>query len=655
MQKNLHRNYKIIAMIFIVTASGLFFTLTHTYNDAETMIVAQFNDQQRLIAKQTSLGIQKNMGYITEALKSLSQKATKAGMDLDEIRAAMELTYEQMRTLYVNDIGFLDAQGILRIPLRAPQISGKNFSFREYFQKARTMKSLIPVYEFIEFKGVDIGQKGIIIAMPVLDGRGEFAGIVLAAMKVNALLKGYLLSEPAGSEFWLIDSDNTVLFHPRYPYGSSIDKFLDIDASFKTFLNGIKKTAGYAGEYKSPEGTSTIAASYPINIADEKIFFVVSSPKDSVKNLLVHFNTNYITITLLSLLFIASALLFIIYSVQKWNTRLSSENALRKQAEQELRRHQEDLENMVQRRTAELQKEIEERKRAEEELSRHREHLQELIVEQTAELTRTNEQLQQEIIEHILAEEKKSQLFKEVESINQGLKDFAYIVSHDLKAPLRAISALANWISTDYKDRLDEEGQQQLGLMVKRVDRMHDLINGILEYSRVEWIKEKRIEVDINDLVKEVMEMIVPPESITVTVENELPTIVCEKTRIIEIFQNLLSNAVKFMDKPRGIIKISSAVDDGYWRFSISDNGPGIKEEYFDKIFQIFQTLSFAGEHESTGVGLTLIKKIITMYGGNIWVESEVGQGSTFFFTLPHDTDNASGPDKETKRIEQKM
>ncbi len=292
---------------------------------------------------------------------------------------------------------------------------------------------------------------------------------------------------------------------------------------------------------------------------------------------------------------------------------------------------------------------ITERRKTEEELSRHRERLQELVIERTAELTKANEQLQQEIIEHKLAEARKAELLKEVESINRELKDFAYIVSHDLKAPLRAISTLANWISTDYKDRLDEEGQQQLDLMIKRVIRMNALINGILEYSRVGRIREKKIAVDINDLVKEVIEMIVPPENITVTVENELPTIVCEKTRIMEVFQNLLSNAVKFMDKPRGIIKIGCAADEGYWRFSISDNGPGIEEEYFDKIFQMFQTLSSADEHESTGVGLTLVKKIITMYGGNIWVESEVGQGSTFFFTLPHDTDNANGPDKENR------
>jgi len=290
---------------------------------------------------------------------------------------------------------------------------------------------------------------------------------------------------------------------------------------------------------------------------------------------------------------------------------------------------------------------ITDRKKTEEELKIHQDHLQELVAERTADLIKTNERLQQEIIGHKMAEERKVQLIKEVESINQELNDFAYVVSHDLKAPLRAISTLASWISTDYKDKLDEDGQQQLGLMMQRVKRMHSLINSILEYSRVGRIREKRIEVNMNDLVKEVIEMIVPPENVTVTVENELPTIVCERTRIMEIFENLLSNAIKFIDKPTGTIRIGSTVEDGHWKFSISDNGPGIEKEYYEKIFQMFQTLSPSDGYQSTGVGLTLVKKIVTMYGGKVWVESEVGRGSTFFFTLPQNMAETGETDKE--------
>jgi len=103
----------------------------------------------------------------------------------------------------------------------------------------------------------------------------------------------------------------------------------------------------------------------------------------------------------------------------------------------------------------------------------------------------------------------------------------------------------------------------------------------------------------------------------------------------MQVFQNLLSNAVKYMDKPQGQIRIGCVEDDGFWRFSIADNGPGIDEKHFEKIFQIFQTLSPRDETESAGVGLTVVKKIVELYGGRIWVQSEIGKGTTFFFTLP--------------------
>jgi PAS domain S-box-containing protein len=278
---------------------------------------------------------------------------------------------------------------------------------------------------------------------------------------------------------------------------------------------------------------------------------------------------------------------------------------------------------------------ITERKKIEEELKRHQEELQELVKERTFELTKTNEQLEQEIVEHEKADERKAQLLKEVESVNQELKDFAYVVSHDLKAPLRSITTLANWLSVDYTDKLDEEGKEQLNLLVGKANRLTSLINGILDYSRLGRIKEEKIKLNMNEIVIEVIEILAPPQNIKIAVENELPSISFEKNRLIEVFQNLLSNAIKYMDKPEGTIKIGCVGDGEYWKFSISDNGPGIEQKYFEKIFQIFQTLSPIDERESTGIGLTLVKKIITMYGGEIWVESEYGHGSTFFFKLP--------------------
>jgi signal transduction histidine kinase len=114
-----------------------------------------------------------------------------------------------------------------------------------------------------------------------------------------------------------------------------------------------------------------------------------------------------------------------------------------------------------------------------------------------------------------------------------------------------------------------------------------------------------------------------------------LPTLVVEKTRIFQVFQNLIENAIKFMDKPQGLIEIQCVEDEGFWRFSVIDNGPGIDPKYYDHIFQIFQTLRPRDELESTGIGLTLVKKIVELHGGKIWLKSTIGEGCQFFFTLP--------------------
>jgi signal transduction histidine kinase len=164
---------------------------------------------------------------------------------------------------------------------------------------------------------------------------------------------------------------------------------------------------------------------------------------------------------------------------------------------------------------------------------------------------------------------------------------------------------------------------------------MDGLIDGILLYSRVGRVKETTVAVDLDRLVREVIDLLAPPSNMTVTIENPLPTVITEPTRIQQVFQNLISNAIKYMDKPEGKIRIACSAEGKQWKFSVSDNGPGIKQQHFEKIFQLFQTLAPRDRVESSGVGLALVKKIVEMYGGHVWIESAVGEGSTFFFTLP--------------------
>ena len=222
-----------------------------------------------------------------------------------------------------------------------------------------------------------------------------------------------------------------------------------------------------------------------------------------------------------------------------------------------------------------------------------------------------------------------------MDHVNKELKEFAYIVSHDLKARLRGIKTLANWIISDCSDKLGEEANEHMNLLLERVERMHNLIEGILQYSRAGRAEGKRTQINLNDFVPEIINMVVPPENITVTIENKLPTIECEEIHIMQLFQNLLSNAIKYMDKPQGQIKIDCVEKEGFWEFSVADNGPGIEEKHFEKIFKMFQALTVREEFQGTGVGLTVTKKIVELYGGEIWIESQVGEGSTFFFTFP--------------------
>jgi len=240
-----------------------------------------------------------------------------------------------------------------------------------------------------------------------------------------------------------------------------------------------------------------------------------------------------------------------------------------------------------------------------------------------------------DVTEQKEADKRMNQLLEKLESTNQELQDFAHIVSHDLKAPLRAIASMVGMLTADYKSKFDESGKELLGLLETRTQRMHNLIDGILTYSKAGRNDEKKSEINLNNLLEEIIEFLAPPKHIKISLKNKLPTLWLEKTRIEQIFQNLLSNSVKFMDKPEGKIIVDCVSQDSFWKFSIFDNGPGIDEKHFEKIFKIFHTLHSKDTYESSGIGLTIAKKIVEMYDGKIWLESKRGEGTTFYFTLP--------------------
>ncbi|MBE9516234.1 MAG: PAS domain S-box protein [Proteobacteria bacterium] len=223
----------------------------------------------------------------------------------------------------------------------------------------------------------------------------------------------------------------------------------------------------------------------------------------------------------------------------------------------------------------------------------------------------------------------------ELKSKNKELDSFAYIASHDLKAPLRAISNLSSWVEEDLDVSDNPEAKEHLSLLRKRVVRMEEMINGILQYSRAGRANTEIATVNVNELLHEITGMLSPPPGLTIDIENDMPTFDCPKVLLTQVFSNLISNAIKYHDRENGKIEISVKDKADEYEFCVADDGPGIDPRYHETIFDIFQTLQARDEIESTGIGLAVVNKIIREQRGVIRIDSDIGSGARFFFTWP--------------------
>lgn len=244
-----------------------------------------------------------------------------------------------------------------------------------------------------------------------------------------------------------------------------------------------------------------------------------------------------------------------------------------------------------------------------------------------------------DISKHEVVEKKINKLVRDLDDANEELKEFTYIISHDLKAPIRAISSLIRWLSEDYKDKFDDVGKEQLDLIINRVDRLNHLLNGTLKYSRIVNRTEKKERFYIQDLISRISNEVRITNNIELVVSSDMPMIVGEREKINKLYESLVKNAIETTKAPNQKIEIGYSnenMNGGY--FFVQDNGHGIEEKHFDRIFKIFQSLNSTGENESVGIGLTIARKVVELHGGRIWVESKVGEGSKFCFTLPLST-----------------
>ena len=235
--------------------------------------------------------------------------------------------------------------------------------------------------------------------------------------------------------------------------------------------------------------------------------------------------------------------------------------------------------------------------------------------------------------ERKIVETRNKELLVKLERSNAELNEYAHVVSHDLKSPLRSIAALTSWIKTDNLEKFDEASIQNFDDIDITLETMDNLISNILEFSSLDrTLDDKKENVDLNDVVDELTKVLFVPDTISIEVLNPLPTIKGDRTKLQQLFQNLIGNSIKYNDKENGYVKIDVKEQPSYYEFSIKDNGIGIEKKHFNKIFKIFQALKKS--KNSSGIGLSIVKKIVDMYGGEVWLESELNKGTTFYFTL---------------------
>ncbi|WP_405327887.1 PAS domain S-box protein [Leeuwenhoekiella sp. LLG6367-2.1] len=240
--------------------------------------------------------------------------------------------------------------------------------------------------------------------------------------------------------------------------------------------------------------------------------------------------------------------------------------------------------------------------------------------------------IQLDITEFKNLETQKELLLENLEKSNKELQEYAHVVSHDLKSPLRSINALANWIKEDNAAVLDEQSLENFEILENTLEKMENLISGILNYSSIQIETTNDKTTDVYDIIQDIRELMFIPSNVSLNVVTKLPVINVDRTRLQQVFQNLIGNAIRYCDKDKGRIEISYIDRGDFHEFAIRDNGIGIEEKYHAKIFNIFQSLT--DHDDSTGIGLSIVKKIVDMYQGKIWVESIPKKGSTFYFSL---------------------
>ncbi|MEI6562371.1 MAG: ATP-binding protein [Verrucomicrobiota bacterium] len=523
-----------------------------------------------------------------------------------------------------NNIGLAQGDGV-NIASATPTGAGFNRRDRPYYERLQQKRDFT-IGEHLISRITQLPT--VVLCYPLPDQPADKpVAAVYGALNLESLrhcISGHNL--PPKSVMVVLDRNGVILARTAEPekwVGQRAKSWILLHARGEQ--NGFVETAGV-------DGITRLYYYVPVPHSEGDLSVNVGVPKSAVLAAMrASFYRDLLILDLFTLVALAAAWFFADYAVLQHVKRLTS-------AARQLAQGKWDVQARLSGGARELQQlgcAFDDMASA---LREHRDRLELRVAQRTHELSHANACLQAEIEERKQAQAVAQKLMANLERSNKELEQFAYVASHDLQEPLRLVSSYTQLLLQRYRERLDADAEPITNFITEGVARMQRLIQDLLAYSRVSNQSHTPSFADAQAVLETVLRnlaMVIREQGAVIT-HDPLPALLCDPTKLGQLFQNLISNGIKFHgeEPPRIHIGVGKTEDESAWLFSVSDNGIGIEQDYFDRIFVLFQRLHTRSKYPGTGIGLTICKRIVEQHGGKIWVKSAKGKGCTFYFTI---------------------